>query len=182
MNAFIFDRDGVINHDSSSYIKSPAECVLIEDIDQSLQQIPKNSFYLFIASNQAGLAKKLFTSRDLAAIHHKIFTTLKKSGVFIEGIFFCPHDNKDKCTCRKPESGLLIDIFARYPNLKHPIPFIGDSERDLIAAQKASCIPVLVLTGNGQKTSFNQNLPSNTLVIDNLLKGIKTVLTQCFII
>jgi D-glycero-D-manno-heptose 1,7-bisphosphate phosphatase len=69
-------------------------------------------------------------------------------------IFFCPHGPDEGCVCRKPKTGLYDFILKKYPQITFANTYsVGDSLRDLEAAQKAGCLPILVQTGNGLKTS-----------------------------
>jgi D-glycero-D-manno-heptose 1,7-bisphosphate phosphatase len=65
----------------------------------------------------------------------------------IDAVFFCPHTPDEGCDCRKPQPGLLTDIGRRYGADLSDVPVVGDTLRDLQAAQAAGCPPHLVLTG-----------------------------------
>jgi hypothetical protein len=72
---------------------------------------------------------------------------LMAQGARLDAVFFCPHTPEDSCDCRKPQPGLLLDIGRRYGvDLRH-VPMVGDTLRDLLAAQAAGCEPHLVLSG-----------------------------------
>ena len=91
-----------------------------------------------------------------------------QEGGRIDAIFFCPHTNADKCSCRKPATGLLDEIMQRYGvNLKNA-PAVGDSLKDLQAAAAVGAIPMLVLTGNGQTTRTAKEIPAGTQIFENL--------------
>ena len=77
---------------------------------------------------------------------------VEKAGGQIEGVVHCPHQPSDLCECRKPRLGLLRQIEQLADQSVLGCPFVGDSLRDIEAAQAAGCEPVLVLTGNGLKT------------------------------
>ncbi len=74
---------------------------------------------------------------------------LGQYGGSIEAIVFCPHGPRQGCDCRKPKPGMLFDIAKRLHISLKEIYFVGDSQRDLDAAQAAGAKPVLVRTGNG---------------------------------
>jgi D-glycero-D-manno-heptose 1,7-bisphosphate phosphatase len=65
----------------------------------------------------------------------------------IDAVFFCPHTPEEHCDCRKPLPGMMIDIGRRYGIDLASVPMVGDTLRDLQAAQAAGCEPHLVLTG-----------------------------------
>jgi D-glycero-D-manno-heptose 1,7-bisphosphate phosphatase len=102
-----------------------------------------------IASNQSGLARGLFDVTTLNAIHDKMHQAVSKAGGHIDGIFYCPHGPDDNCNCRKPLLGLMLQIGKRFSTTLEHVPTIGDSIRDLQAAEMAGATPILVRTGKG---------------------------------
>lgn len=148
----ILDRDGVINHDSEFYIRAPEEWHPIDGSLEAVGKLNAAGFRVAVATNQAGVAKGVFTADTLQAIHQKMERSLAAAGAKVDRIFACPHHPDVKCRCRKPEPGMLLDACSHFGvDPAHAI-FVGDSLRDLEAARAAGCRPVLVLTGNGAKT------------------------------
>ena len=84
----ILDRDGVINHDSPNYIKTPKEWIAIEGSAQAIAKLNRAGYLVVIATNQAGISRGLFTFEDLHAIHSKMLNTLAQYGGMIDAIFF----------------------------------------------------------------------------------------------
>jgi D-glycero-D-manno-heptose 1,7-bisphosphate phosphatase len=152
MPFIILDRDGVINYDSDFYIKTPEEWLPIPGSLHAIAELTQAGYRVIIATNQSGLARKLYDHETLQKIHEKLLHEVKEAGGAIEEIFFCPHHPDEKCDCRKPETGLFQQIHKKYKlNLAETF-FIGDSISDVRAAINAGCIPVLVMTGNGMDT------------------------------
>ena len=90
-------------------------------------------------------------------------------GARIDAVFFCPHTNDNNCDCRKPKSGMLEEIAARYGLTDlDDVPVVGDSLRDLQPAAALGAQPYLVLTGKGIKTQAAGGLPEGTLVFPDL--------------
>ena len=161
------DRDGVINEDSPDFIKSPEEWIPIPGSLESIAQLNQAGFEVYVLTNQSGLGRKLYSEEMLLETHKKMDTALAAKGGKIEKIFYCPHTSKDNCACRKPKPGLIYQLMAELgltPASLSTIPMIGDSLRDLEAAQAAGCQPILVKTGNGEKTL--QTLPPSLKGID----------------
>ena len=163
----ILDRDGVINHDSDDYIKSPDEWQPIHGSLEAIAKLHQWGYKIVVTTNQSGIAKGLFTMDTLSAIHEKMLEAVSSAGGKIDAIFFCPHEDSDECSCRKPSPGLFDSIAVRFGMELTNVPMIGDSLRDLQAAETASGQPILVLTGKGKQTQ-KKNLPSKTKVYDNL--------------
>jgi D-glycero-D-manno-heptose 1,7-bisphosphate phosphatase len=150
----ILDRDGVINYDSPNYIRSEAEWRAIPGSLEAIAKLNQAGFTVLVATNQSGLARGLFNTSTLEAIHSKMQAELKQVGGVIDKIYFCPHSPIEACLCRKPNPGMLYQISKEYGiDFKTTeVLAIGDSLRDLQAAETAGCRPMLVLTGNGLKT------------------------------
>lgn len=163
----LLDRDGVINHDSDDYIKSPEEWRPIEGSLEAIALLNKYGFKVVVISNQSGIARGYYSLETLNAMHDKMQQLLAKKGGKIEAIYFCPHAPDEHCLCRKPKTGLL-ELFSRENNypLKN-IFFVGDSLSDIKAAEAVSALPLLVKTGKGLKT-LSEN-PYLTIPIFNTL-------------
>ena len=165
----LLDRDGVINQDSEDFIKSPAEWLPLEKSLEAIALLNRNGFDVIVITNQSGLARGLFDERMLSKIHQKMRDEAAKVGGKIEAIYFCPHQGNDLCECRKPKAGLLKQFSTDYDVDLSQIYFIGDSLRDIEAAQNAGAIPILVKTGNGTKTlQENPQLLTSILIFENL--------------
>ena len=168
MKLVILDRDGVINHDSDQYIKSPEEWKPIPGSLTAIARLNQAGYRVVVATNQSGIGRGLFETDTMIAIHDKMFKALAQVGGHIDAIFFCPHTNDDNCECRKPKPGMFREIAARFNADLAGVPAIGDSLRDLQAAAAAGAQPVLVLTGKGRKIADDPALPPDTLVFPDL--------------
>ncbi|MBA2408910.1 MAG: D-glycero-beta-D-manno-heptose 1,7-bisphosphate 7-phosphatase [Gammaproteobacteria bacterium] len=168
MRVIILDRDGVINYDSSAYIKSPGEWRPIPGSLDAIARFTQAGYRVMIASNQSGLGRGLFDAPALDAIHNKLRARLASLGGRIDAIFYCPHLPSDDCDCRKPKPGLLWQI-ARLPGVTLTEALaVGDSLRDLQAAASARVETVLVRTGNGAHTESMGDVPASVRVFDDL--------------
>ncbi len=152
MQLVILDRDGVLNHDSADYIKSPEEWVPIPGSLEAVAQLNKAGYRVVVATNQSGLGRGLFSIDTLNRIHEKMHRYLSEAGACVDAVFFCPHGPRAGCDCRKPKPGMFLDISARFGMPLSGVPAIGDSLRDLQAAVAAGARPMLVRTGKGRET------------------------------
>jgi D-glycero-D-manno-heptose 1,7-bisphosphate phosphatase len=176
MKMIILDRDGVINHDSPDFIKSPAEWVPIPGSLEAIARLNQAGYRVVIASNQSGIARELFDMTILNAIHHKLHANAQVVGATIDAIFFCPHAAIDNCDCRKPKAGMFDEIAKRFKVNLRGVPTVGDSLRDLQAGFISGCAPYLVLTGKGQKTYDTGGLPPGTQVFTDLAAMVNLLL------
>lgn len=173
MKLVILDRDGVINKDSSSFIKSPEEWIPIKGSLEAIARLSQAGYEVVIITNQSGVGRGLFSADMLTQIHVRMIDYVHQHGGKIQSVLFCPHHPDDDCQCRKPLAGLYRELSDRLNINFSGVYSVGDSIRDLLAAQKAGAKPVLVKTGNGRKslktiTTDAQIELDGTLVFDSL--------------
>ena len=148
----ILDRDGVINHDSDDYIKSPDEWQPLPGSLEAIARLCRADYTVVVATNQAGVGRGLFSQEMLIRIHRKMASSIRDKGGRLDSVFFCPHSPAEQCGCRKPKPGMLLEISDRLGIGLSGVPVVGDSLRDLEAAAEAGAMPVLVKTGRGRLT------------------------------
>lgn len=169
MSLIILDRDGVINFDSDQFIKSPEEWKPIPGSLEAIARLNQADYRVVVATNQSGIGRGLFDMAMLNAIHDKMHKACASVGARIEAVFYCPHTAESNCNCRKPKTGMMEEIAARY-NLADldDVPAVGDSLRDLQCAAVLNAQPYLVLTGKGSKTLATGGLPEGTIILPDL--------------
>ena len=148
----ILDRDGVINADNADYIKRPEEWLPLPGALEAICTLCQHGYSVYVATNQSGIGRGLFSLADYQAINDKMISVVKASGGKIAGVFYCPHTPDDSCGCRKPKPGLFTQIAAHAGQSIEGVIAIGDSRRDLEASAAAGCKPILIRTGNGRNT------------------------------
>jgi D-glycero-D-manno-heptose 1,7-bisphosphate phosphatase len=164
----VLDRDGVINRDSDQFIKTPEEWRPLPGSLEAIARMNHAGFRVVIATNQSGVGRGLFEMATLNAIHEKMHRALALVGGHVDAVFFCPHTADALCECRKPKTGMLKEIGVRFGVDLTGVPCIGDSLRDLTAAEAAGAQPILVLTGKGEKTLREGGFPNNTVIFPDL--------------
>ncbi len=171
MKLAILDRDGVINFDSDLYIKSPAEWRPIPGSIEAIARLNQGGFRVAVATNQSGIGRGLFDMATFNAINDKMMEMVFRHGGRIDALFFCPHTAVEECNCRKPRTGMLDEIAARFHAELKGVPCVGDSLKDLQAAEAVGAQPILVLTGKGRRTQEEGSLPRKTLVFEDLAEA-----------
>ncbi|MGE0090220.1 MAG: D-glycero-alpha-D-manno-heptose-1,7-bisphosphate 7-phosphatase [Bacteroidales bacterium] len=161
--AVFFDRDGVINHDPGDYTYLPEEFIINDGIIPSLKKLSDHGYLLIIITNQGGIAKGIYTHQHVEKIHEIFINELKKSGIELTEIYYCPHHSDvENCLCRKPGSLLIEKAIARF-NIDKSISFmIGDKQRDVEAAENAGI--------KGIKVGVNENIEK---YVDQLINAVK---------
>lgn len=148
----VLDRDGVINEDSASHIRSAAEWRPIAGSMRAIGLLTQAGITVAVASNQSGIGRGYFDRRALYAINRKMRRHAAREGGRIQRIAYCPHTPDAGCACRKPGPALLYTLAAHAGTTTDEVCVVGDSERDIDAARAAGARAVLVRSGNGRKT------------------------------
>jgi D-glycero-D-manno-heptose 1,7-bisphosphate phosphatase len=158
MKLVILDRDGVINEDSESFIKTPEEWIPIQGSLEAISRLNESGYRVVVASNQSGVGRGLLNIETLNSIHEKMKNMLAEVGGHIDAIYFCPHKPSDGCDCRKPLPGLFTKIAGHLRTSLTDVVAIGDSPRDIEAAIAAGASPVLVYSGKTRADNSNEKL------------------------
>lgn len=164
MKLVVLDRDGVINHDSDQFIKSPDEWLPLPGSLEAIALLCQFGYRIVVATNQSGVGRGLFDMATLASIHDKMCKAVALAGGRIDAIFYCPHTQDDHCDCRKPRPGMLREIAARFGCDLQGLPCVGDAVRDAQAAAAVGAQAHLVLTGKGEKSRLDPALPADTQI------------------
>ena len=175
MKLVILDRDGVVNYDSAKFIKKPQEWKPIPGSLEAIARLNQAGYRVVIATNQSGVGRGLLDMATLSAIHDKMHKALAQFGGRIDAVFYCPHAQDADCSCRKPKPGLFEEIARRFNVSLAGVPCIGDSLRDLQVAAQVGALPILVLTGKGQKTAAAGGLPAKSRVYADLSEAAKSI-------
>ena len=172
----VLDRDGVINRESAEFIKSAEEWLPLPGSLEAIAALTRAGFVVVVATNQSGVGRGLITQTALREINSRMRREIERAGGQLAGIFLCPHRPEDKCSCRKPEPGLLHQIEARFGCSLKDRPVIGDSARDIEAAQAVGARAMLVRTGNGVETERGFHGDSSVEVYDDLAAAARALI------
>ncbi len=184
MKIIVLDRDGVINQDSDAYIKHPNEWHPEAGSIQAIVKLKQAGWTVAIATNQSGICRGLYDHAILSAMHQKLQELLIAEGGITAGvnwISFSPYLEHHGSVCRKPAQGMLQAIENRFNVSLEGCPMVGDTLKDIEAAQSKGMIPYFVKTGKGQ--SILDRLDSNgscflkkVNIHSNLLCAVETIL------
>lgn len=170
------DRDGVINRDSSEFIKSWQEFHFLPGSLKALKELTLAGFKLLLITNQSGLARGFFSEQTLQDIHQRMCHQIAAAGGQITDIFYCPHAPGDNCECRKPKPGLIIQASKKYGIDPHQTIMIGDRASDLECGFKAGCQGGILIKsqhwGSAIKTLTNKPL----YTADTLLEAVQWIM------
>ena len=141
--AAFLDRDGVINYDDG-YVGTVERFRFMPGAAAGIKRLNDAGYFVFIASNQSGVARGLFTEDDLIKLHFWMEGELAKLGARIDDARYCPFHPDSKfpgyawdSSLRKPRPGMLLDLIANWPVDSRRSFLIGDKDIDMEAAANA---------------------------------------------
>lgn len=117
----------------------------------SINLLKEKGFLVILITNQSGIGRGYFDENALFQIHRKLVEELKKKGAKLDAIYFCPHISEDKCACRKPKPGMILQAAEDFSIDLQKSWMIGDKAVDVKTGIKAGTKTALVLTGYGEK-------------------------------
>ena len=149
------DRDGVINQKPApaDYVKKWEEFTFLPQAKKALKKLYNAGFWLFIVTNQPGVARGMMSRQDLENIHRRMVNDMAADGIEIKGIYSCLHGWDEGCFCRKPKPGLLYQAAAENAVELYDSFLIGDDERDIAAGQSAGCRTIFICDKTGMRKS-----------------------------
>lgn len=152
----ILGRDGILNQFRENHVAAPEEWIAIPGALEAVARINHAGWHVVVATNQSGIGRGMIDMSAVNAVHAHMNQQLAAFGGRVDAVFFCPHTPEDGCDCRKPKPGMLLDIGRRYGVDLGQVPMVGDTERDLLAAQAGGCEPHFVLSGRAAALSDEQ--------------------------
>ncbi len=135
----MFDRDGTVNVDTG-HLFEPGKLELIsETVGLMARYAADSECKVVVVTNQAGIAKGLYTEADMRALHRHMEQELEKHGARVDAWYFCPHhpDCTGSCDCRKPAPGMLLAAMRDFDAKPADCVMYGDKPSDEAAARAA---------------------------------------------
>ena len=147
---------------------------------EGIRRLNCAGFKVIAVSNQSGIARGYYTTRDVDALHFEINQELKRNGARIDAFYYCPHhpdfDSTGQCRCRKPAPGLILDS-ARDMHLDLASSYlVGDKWTDIQAALATGVVPILVATGYG--ASERTLVPEQVECTDDFLGAVSYITSR----
>jgi len=184
--AIFIDRDGTINQEVN-HLSSQDQFELLDGVGEAICQINAAGILAVIVTNQPVIARGELEESELKVIHNKMDTLLGSQGAYIDRLYYCPHHAdsgfegevealKFDCDCRKPKIGLFTQAKKDLNIVLEKSWVVGDSTRDILAAQNAGMKSILVETGHaGKDCSFEVN---PDFIAKDLNEAVKLILKE----
>ena len=152
--AVFLDRDGVINVDHG-YVARREDFQWIDGVAAAVRALNEADYYVFVATNQSGIARGLYAIEDMHKLHDFMAGELARAGARIDDIRFCPFHPEGTVEAyrrvsdwRKPAPGMILDLMERWPVERERSVLIGDKDTDIEAARAANVRGLLFTGGN----------------------------------
>jgi len=168
----ILDRDGTIILERH-YLSDPSEVELLPGSGAGLRSMRDLGFGTVVITNQSAIGRGMISEAQLDLIHRRFRELLEQEGVFLDGIYFCPHLPEEGCDCRKPAPALLRSA-ARELGFDPGESFvIGDKVCDIELGRRVGATTILVRTGYGEQ--FEKGAPPPDFAVNDLEEAAKVM-------
>ena len=171
------DRDGVINCGfDNGYVDRWEKFTFLPGSLGALRRLRKAGYKVIVVSNQAGVTKGVYSLRTLREITRRMRKAVEKKGGRLDAVYYCPHQMQDRCSCRKPKTGLFRRAKKRFGIRLKDSFFVGDSRVDVEAGKAIGCRTILVLSGRNKRRPRWDVKPDT--VRKNLWEAVAWILKQ----
>lgn len=165
--AAFLDRDGVLNLDHG-YTHRPEDLVWMPDAREAVRDLNDAGYFVFVITNQAGIARGLYTEAAMDEFHADMARQLADRGAHVDAFYHCPYhpeasvarfsapDHPD----RKPNPGMILRAIQDWPLRLAESFLIGDRNSDMEAASRAG-LPGYLYRGGSLRVTVNQALDAH---------------------
>jgi D-glycero-D-manno-heptose 1,7-bisphosphate phosphatase len=172
IKTIFLDRDGVINKDYK-YLYKIKDFIFIEGVFEACSHFQNLGYEIIIVTNQSGIQRGFYTENDYKTLTQWMIKQFQNNNIKILDIFHCPHGPRSKCDCRKPKPGMFDEAKNKYKINMNKSWMIGDSERDIGAANSAG-ITKTILVRSGQK--INEETSKSLYTLDSIKNADQIIL------
>ena len=171
IKTIFLDRVGVINKEVN-YLYKINDFELIDGIFDACIYFNKLGYEIIIITNQSGIARGLYKESDFEKLNQWMLGMFNEHNINILDIFYCPHEPKSNCNCRKPKPGMLLKAKTKYDIDMQNSWMIGDTESDIKAANSCG-IKKTILVRSGHK--INEPNSNAKFILDSIKQSKKII-------
>lgn len=140
--AVFLDRDGVLNNEIGGYVWKLDEFIVSPGVPESLARLKAAGYFLVVVTNQAGIARGLYTAADVLACHAKLQAACNHA---LDALYFSDaHPSVGESILRKPDSGMFEKAVARFRLDAARCWVVGDRYRDMQAGANLGVRGIMV--------------------------------------
>ena len=166
--AIFLDRDGVIIENRDDYVRHWDDVTFIPEATDALLRVAPLDFVIVMVTNQACVGKGIISLDAAQTINRRVIEHVRSLGGRIDAAYLCPHRPDERCQCRKPKPGMLLQAARDHGlSLANSI-MIGDAITDMEAARAAGVSATMVRTGRGERELAAFNYTTWFSVADDL--------------
>ena len=136
--AVMLDRDGTINYNQPEYCHRIEDFKFIPGAIEALQRLSLSEYKIAIITNQSGIGRGYFSEEDFHILNNWMLDYLKKRGIRIDGVYYCPHHPDEGCGCRKPGIELFLKAAKELGLNLSKSWYVGDSKSDVVAGRSCN--------------------------------------------
>ena len=177
--AVFLDRDGTLIHDRPGfYLHHPDQIRFYRGVFEGLRRLSAAGYELVVVSNQSGIARGFLDEPMLRKVHGRLLAALRREGVRLAGIYYCPHHPEDACACRKPKTTMVLRAARRHRLALEGSFMVGDKQVDVELGKALGVRTALLLTGHGRKQGAGRLKPRPDLVARGFLEAARWILRE----
>ncbi|UCG39194.1 MAG: HAD family hydrolase, partial [bacterium] len=144
--AVLLDRDGTLL-DQTGYLGDPDGIAFYPGVPGALKRLQEEGFLLLVITNQSGVGRCYFDEETAIAVNIRMAKLLMDEGVFLAGIYYCPHHPDAGCRCRKPGTFMGERAMRDFHVSPERSWVVGDTERDVVMGTGMGIRSILLDTG-----------------------------------
>jgi len=167
----LLDRDGTIIVERG-YLGDPAGVQLEENAAAGLALMQRQGRKLIVITNQSGVGRGYFDLAQLERVHVELNRQLGEQGVRLAGIYFCPHLPAQRCQCRKPAPGMVLQAAADFGFEPRDCVVVGDKDIDIELGRRVGALTIRVTTGYGANAD---GVSAADYTVSNLLEAARII-------
>ena len=160
IRAVLLDRDGTLNEARGYYVRSVEELVPIPGAFEAVGRLCRAGWQVSVVTNQSCIGKGIVDVATVDAIHAECRRLAGVHGGVIDDFYVSPDLPDADSETRKPRPALLLAAARDHGYDLSRSCTVGDAARDLEAGRAAGTLPLLVLTGHGEKTRAETGHPA----------------------
>lgn len=165
--AVFLDRDGTLIAEVG-HLGDPDGVAILPGVPEALRRLGDAGYTLVMASNQAGVARGLFTEDDVRAVNARMASMLAEQDARLDALYWCAHHPEltGPCECRKPKPGMLHRAAREHHLDLRRSWIVGDHPSDALCGMGVGARAVMVISDHTH--AHDPELPPGVPIVADL--------------